>query len=66
MVIGNVDLRDTMVFKAEVEGQPDGLADAIAASIEADIRIRPNAVELVPVGSLPNDGLVIEDTRKYE
>ena len=46
-------------------GRPDGLAQAIAASIEADIRIRAD-VELVAPGSLPNDGLVIQDTRTYE
>jgi len=66
VIIGNAGNRDTMVFKAEVEDQPEGLAEAIAASIDADIRIRPNAVELVAPGSLPNDGKVIEDTRTYE
>ncbi len=66
IVIGNQDRRDTMVFKAEVEGRPEGLTDAIAASIEAEIRIRPTAIELVAPGSLPNDGKVIEDTRTFE
>ena len=66
IVIGNQDRRDTLVFKAEADGQPDGLADAIAASIEADIRIRPTAVEIVAPGSLPNDGVVIQDTRTYD
>ena len=65
IVIGSQDRRDTMVLKAEVEGQPAGLADAIAKSVDAEIRIRAD-VELVPVGSLPNDGKVIEDTRTYE
>ena len=65
IVIGSADRRDTLLFKAEVQGQPDGLADAIAKSIDSDIRIRGD-VELVPVGSLANDGLVIEDTRTYE
>ncbi|MCA8926830.1 MAG: AMP-binding protein [Alphaproteobacteria bacterium] len=65
IVIGNVDRRDTMVFKAEVESRPEGLADAIAKTIDAEIRIRAE-VELVAVGSLPNDGKVIEDTRTYE
>jgi phenylacetate-CoA ligase len=54
-----------MVFKAEVEGRPEGLAAAIAKSIDTDIRIRAD-VELVEPGSLPNDGLVIQDTRTYE
>ena len=65
IVIGSIDRRDTLLFKAEVEGQPEGLADAIAKSIDADIRIRGD-VKLVPIGSLPNDGIVIEDTRIYE
>lgn len=65
-VIGNENNRDTMVFKAEVQGHPPGLADAIAASVEAEVRLRPNSVELVARGSLPNDGKVIEDTRTYQ
>ena len=66
VVIGNENRRDTMVFKAEVDGQPDGLADAIATSIADTIRSRADRVELVPVGSLPNDGIVIQDTRTYD
>jgi phenylacetate-CoA ligase len=65
VVIGCANLKDTMVFKAEVEGRPEGLAAAIAKSIDTDIRIRAD-VELVEPGSLPNDGLVIQDTRTYE
>ena len=38
---------------------------AIAASIETDIRVRAD-VELVAPGSLPNDGVVIQDTRTYD
>lgn len=65
LVVGNVDNRDTLVFRAEVRGRPEGLAEAMAKSIEAELRIRAE-IELVPVGSLPNDGKVIEDTRSYE
>lgn len=65
VVVGSENRRDTMVFKAEAAGQPEGLAAAIAASIDTEIRIRAE-VELVPPGSLPNDGLVIQDTRTYE
>jgi len=66
VVIGNVGLKDTLTFKIEVESRSEGLAAAVAKSIEADIRIRPNSVELVAPGDLPNDGKVIEDTRTFE
>ncbi len=65
VVIGSQDGRDTMLFRAEAEGQRQGLVDAIAQAIDAEIRIRAD-VELVAIGSLPNDGKVIEDTRTYE
>ena len=53
---------DTMRVLIEAEG---GNAEAYAASV-ADVLKLKGAVELVPVGSLPNDGLVIEDQRSYD
>jgi phenylacetate-coenzyme A ligase PaaK-like adenylate-forming protein len=55
---------DRMTLKCEVNERPSGLADAIVASIRDVTKLR-GEVELVTPGSLPNDGKVIEDLRKY-
>ncbi|HEY8069731.1 MAG TPA: AMP-binding protein [Burkholderiales bacterium] len=55
---------DRMTLKCEVKGRPDGLAAAIVVSIRDLTKLRGEA-ELVAPGSLPNDGKVIEDLRKY-
>ena len=55
---------DRMTLKCEVEGAPAGLAAAVVASIRDVTKLR-GEVELVARGSLPNDGKVIEDLRKY-
>ena len=41
------------------------LAQAITASIRAVCNLR-GEVAFKPLGSLPNDGKVIDDTRKYD
>jgi phenylacetate-CoA ligase len=55
---------DRMTLKCEARDRPAGLAEAIVASIRDVTKLR-GEVELVPPGSLPNDGKVIEDRRKY-
>jgi len=55
---------DRMTLKCEARDRPAGLAEAIVASIRDVTKLR-GEVELVPPGSLPNDGKVIEDQRKY-
>ncbi len=55
---------DRMTLRCEVKGAPEGLAAAIVASIRDLTKLR-GEVELVAPGSLPNDGKVIEDLRKY-
>ena len=55
---------DRMTLKCEVKERPAGLAEAIVASIRDLTKLR-GEVELVAPGSLPNDGKVIDDTRKY-
>ncbi len=55
---------DRMTLKCEADERPAGLAEAIVASIRDVTKLR-GEVELVESGSLPNDGKVIEDTRKY-
>jgi phenylacetate-CoA ligase len=55
---------DRMTLKCEVAQRPSGLAEAIVASIRDVTKLR-GEVELVAPSSLPNDGRVIEDLRKY-
>jgi phenylacetate-coenzyme A ligase PaaK-like adenylate-forming protein len=55
---------DRMTLKCEVGERPAGLSEAIVASIRDVTKLR-GEVELVAPGSLPNDGKVIEDLRKY-
>jgi phenylacetate-CoA ligase len=55
---------DQMTLKCEVTARPPGMAEAIVASIRDVTKLR-GEVELVGPGSLPNDGKVIEDLRKY-
>jgi len=55
---------DSMTLKCEVKQRPQGLAEALVASIREVTKLR-GEVELAFPGSLPNDGKVIEDLRKY-
>jgi phenylacetate-CoA ligase len=55
---------DRMTLKCEARERPVGLAQAIVASVREVTKLR-GEVELVAPGSLPNDGKVIEDARKY-
>ncbi len=55
---------DRMTLKCEAKSRPAGLAEAIAASIRDLTKMRGEE-ELVEAGTLPNDGKVIEDLRKY-
>ncbi|MEL6172540.1 MAG: phenylacetate--CoA ligase family protein, partial [Pseudomonadota bacterium] len=67
------------VKRARVVADRDGEMDIMTVKIEADepapasfldividvLKLK-GAIEVVPVGSLPNDGVVIEDTRSYD
>jgi phenylacetate-CoA ligase len=55
---------DKMTLICEVAERPAGLGEALVASIRDVTKLR-GEVELVDEGSLPNDGKVIEDRRKY-
>ena len=46
-------------------GGGEALAAGLAEAIRDITKLR-GAVEFVPPGSLPNDGKVIEDARKYD
>jgi phenylacetate-CoA ligase len=51
-----------MRLLSEVAGEPDGLTATLAERVRAATGLRAE-VDLVPPGSLPNDGRVIEDRR---
>jgi phenylacetate-CoA ligase len=55
---------DRMTLKCEASARPAGLAEALVAAIRDVTKLR-GEVELVAPGSLPNDGKVIDDLRKY-
>ncbi|WP_414898787.1 phenylacetate--CoA ligase family protein [Rhodovulum sp. YEN HP10] len=62
VVVGRAGERDTMTVLLETEA-----TDPVpfAASVAEVLKLK-GTVELVAPGSLPNDGLVIEDTRRYD
>ena len=64
LVIGGEVGNDHMTLKCEVKEHREGFVEAIVASIRDVTKLR-GEVELVAPGSLPNDGKVIEDLRKY-
>jgi phenylacetate-CoA ligase len=65
LVVAGEMASDTMTFRVEVAGSPEGLAERIAVSVRDVTKLRAD-VELVAPGSLPNDGKVIEDARSYK
>ncbi|HUJ86458.1 MAG TPA: AMP-binding protein [Burkholderiales bacterium] len=56
--------QDRMTLKCEAKERPAGLAEAIVASMREVTKLR-GETEFVAPGSLPNDGKVIDDLRKY-
>jgi phenylacetate-CoA ligase len=56
---------EVMTLRCETAGAPrSGLADAVAATLRDVTKLR-GAAEFVAAGGLPNDGIVIDDTRDY-
>jgi phenylacetate-CoA ligase len=59
---------DRMTLKAELAAGsasiPEGLAERLADAVRDVTKLR-SQIELLPAGSLPNDGKVIEDLRSY-
>lgn len=64
LVVTNPDSSDAMTLHCEGAGDA-ALVAAIAASLRELTKLRGDVL-LVPVGSLPNDGKVISDERKYD
>jgi phenylacetate-CoA ligase len=66
LVVTGEMANDTMTLMVETAcSGPDALAAKVAEAIRDVTKLR-GQVELVPVGSLPNDGKVIEDARSYK
>ena len=64
LVVEGESGNDRMTLRCEVQKSPAGLSEAIVASVREVTQLRGEVV-LVEPGSLPNDGKVIEDLRKY-
>lgn len=64
LAVSRVDASDAMTLSVETEMTGNGLADKVADTLREVTRLK-GAVELVPLGSLPNDGKVISDERDY-
>jgi phenylacetate-CoA ligase len=64
LVVEGEEGNDRMTLLCEASERPQGLAEALIASMRDVTKLRAE-VELVAPGTLPNDGKVIEDKRKY-
>jgi phenylacetate-CoA ligase len=62
LVVTRAGEQDVMTLMAECPPAPEGLAAAVAATLQAVTRLR-GEVRLVNTGTLPNDGKVIADER---
>lgn len=65
LVVDWVNESDQMTLQCEVSEPNDELSAAIADSLRQICKIRGDA-SFVAVGALPNDGIVIDDIRKYD
>jgi len=62
LIVSREGEQDAMVLRAEVAAPSEGLAEKVAATLQAITKLR-GAVEFVAPGSLPNDGKTIADER---
>jgi phenylacetate-CoA ligase len=65
LVVTNPDSSDLMTLNCEVAAPGSELGKSIAETVRDVTKLRAE-VALVAVGSLPNDGKVISDDRKYD
>jgi phenylacetate-CoA ligase len=65
LVVSGEMANDAMLLRVETTAKPEGLQDKLANAIREITKLRGD-VELLDVGSLPNDGKVIEDARSYK
>jgi len=64
LVVGRQGEQDVMTLKAESATGGQVLADALAEAVQAATKLRAT-IEILPPGTLPNDGKVIADERTY-
>jgi phenylacetate-CoA ligase len=65
LVVDNPDGNDRMTLRVEVPGNRSSDAEAIVTSIREITKLRGEVAFHAP-GELPNDGKVIDDTRKFD
>jgi phenylacetate-CoA ligase len=65
LVVSGEMANDQMCLKVEAADGGDALRDGLAQAVRDVTKLRGD-IELVAPGSLPNDGKVIEDARKYD
>ena len=64
LVVEGENADDRMTLKCEAANVPAGLGDALVATMRDVTKLRGEVAFVAP-GTLPNDGKVIEDLRKY-
>lgn len=64
LVVSGEMANDQMVLQVETTETAEGLAHQLSEAIRDVTKLRGD-IEMVPPGSLPNDGKVIDDTRSY-
>ena len=64
LVVSGAMAHDTMTLRVEMAHADQGLIERLSEAIRDVTHLR-GQVEVVPPGSLPNDGKVIEDARDY-
>ena len=64
LVVSGEMANDRMLLSVEVEGTPEGLAARLTETVRDVTKLR-SEIALCAAGSLPNDGKVIEDARRY-
>ena len=65
LVVSGEMANDAMTLRVEADAAADGLAERLVAALRDITKLRGD-VDLVAPGTLPNDGKVIEDARKYD
>ena len=65
LVVSGAVGADVMTLHCEAQRDDAALADAVATSMREVMRLK-GEVRFVPAGSLPQDGKLIEDARRYD
>jgi len=65
LIVAGETGQDTMSLQIEIAEAPEGLAARVAEALRDATKLRGDVHYCAP-GSLPNDGRVIEDARRYE